>query len=34
MSNEPPPNPLTETYTPSAWIDDETTITKENIYCS
>ena len=31
MSNEIPPNPLTNTYQPSAWEDDETAITKENI---
>ena len=31
MSSNPPPNPLSDTYTPSAWIDDETAITKDNI---
>jgi hypothetical protein len=31
MSNEPPPNPLTNTYQPSAWEEEDTSITKENI---
>ncbi len=31
MSNEAPPNPLTNTYQPSAWEEEDTSITKENI---
>jgi hypothetical protein len=31
MSNNPPPNPLSNTYVPSAWEQEDTAITKENI---
>ena len=31
MSSNPPPNPLSDVYVPSAWIDEDTAITKENI---